>query len=316
MAALARERTLRRAAGVLVALSVLAGLAALAGGSEGGDGVPRAGASVQVYRGLATWVDIYDASAWADPAAAVDAMQGRGVRTLFLQTSNFSRNAAFVFPEGVTAFLDAAHARGLAVVAWYLPGFLHPDRDFRWARAAIRFRTPSGNAFDSFALDIESAKVRDPVTRTARLLQLSTRLRQTVGPGYPLGAIVPAPLGMQANPSYWPGFPYRQLASLYDAVLPMTYFTWRVSGPAAVASYTSGSIEAIRRGAGSSSVPIHVIGGIAGDATAAETAAFVRAALAGGAIGGSFYTYPLTTEGEWEALATLAGSAVVQSPTG
>jgi hypothetical protein len=139
------------------------------------------------------------------------------------------------------------------------------------------------------------------------LVELSERLRRAVGTAYPLGAIIPSPLGMRANPSYWPGFPYPQLASLYDVILPMTYFTWRVSGPRAVREYTAACVDAIRIGAADPAVPIHVIGGIAGDATAAETRGFVRAVRTSGVVGASFYTFPLLTEGEWSALATIAG---------
>ena len=43
-----------------------------------------ASAPIVAYRGLGTWVDMYDARAWDDPAAAIADMQGHGVRTLFL----------------------------------------------------------------------------------------------------------------------------------------------------------------------------------------------------------------------------------------
>jgi hypothetical protein len=299
-----RRRTLRRAAGVLVFLALLAGLGSLA---DEGSPADRPFVHVSAYRGLGMWVDVYDASAWADPAAAVAAMEARGVRTLFLQTSNFSRPSAFVFPGGVARFVDAAHRAGISVVAWYLPGFAHPSRDLHRVLAAIRFRTPEGNRFDSLALDIESSRVKDVSVRTRRLLALSERLRAAAGSAYPLGAIIPSPLGMRANPAYWPGFPYAELASLYDVILPMTYFTWRASGPAAVQTYTSGCVEAIRAAVEDPSLPIHVIGGIAGDATAAETRAFVRAVDADHVLGASFYTFPLVTRGEWTALAPLRG---------
>lgn len=301
-----RERTLRRAAGVLLVLALLSVLAALAGDGVQSDARQGPVADIGAYRGLGTWVDLYDGSAWADPSATVAAMKARGIRTLFLQTSNFSRPSALVFPEGVAAFLDAAHEAGLSVVAWYLPGFAHPNRDLRRVLEAVRFRTPRGNAFDSFALDIESSRVKDVAARTVRLLELSTRLREAVGAAYPLGAVIPSPLGMRANPSYWPGFPYQQLASLYDVILPMTYFTWRVSGPQAVRAYTMGCVDAIRIGAADPAVPINVIGGIAGDATPAETRGFVRAVRSSGVVGASFYTFPLLTEGEWSALTRIA----------
>ena len=53
--------------------------------------------SVLAYRGLGTWVDIYDAALWNDPPAAVQTMQADGIRTIYLQSSNFS-HADIVFP--------------------------------------------------------------------------------------------------------------------------------------------------------------------------------------------------------------------------
>ncbi len=48
-----------------------------------------ASAPIRSYRGLGSWVDMYDARAWDDPAAALKDMQARGVRTLFLETANY-----------------------------------------------------------------------------------------------------------------------------------------------------------------------------------------------------------------------------------
>jgi hypothetical protein len=261
--------------------------------------------TLDTYGGLGTWIDIYDAS-WDDPASAVDSMKAHGVRTLYLETSNFNRHQPFVHADGVREFVDAAHAEGLSIVAWYLPSFRDVDLDLRRSLAAIRYRTPSGNGFDSFALDIESPTVRMPQARTRRLLSLSDRLRSAAGDAYPLGAIIPSPRAMQRNAAYWPHFPYRQLAERYDVFLPMTYFTWRVSGPAGARSYTTGNIHIIREETGDPSVPIHVIGGIASGASASETAGFVHAVLERGVIGASYYTFPLIRAGDWRSLSKIA----------
>jgi len=147
-------------------------------------------ASLEVYRGLGTWIDIYDV-AWQHPETAIRRMRARGVETLYLETSNFSRGRMMVFPDGVRRFLDAAHRNSVSVVAWYLPGLRDLTLDVHRSLGAIRYRTRLGNGFDSFALDIESDAVGRPVPRTRRLLSLSERLRAAVGPGYALGAIIP-----------------------------------------------------------------------------------------------------------------------------
>lgn len=260
--------------------------------------------SVDVYRGLGTWIDIYDV-AWRHPGTAVRRMRARGVETLYLETSNFSRGRMMVFPDGVRRFLDAAHRNGIAVVAWYLPGLRDPALDVHRSLGAIQYRTPLGNGFDSFALDIESDAVGRPVRRTRRLLSLSARLREAVGTGYALDAIIPSPRRLQADVSYWPNFPYQRLADAYDVFLPMTYFTFRVSGRFGARWYTAGNIDIIRQQTGDWSVPIHVIGGIGGDATKAETAGFVDAVRGRRAIGGSYYTFPITRPADWSTLERL-----------
>jgi hypothetical protein len=261
-------------------------------------------ASLEVYRGLGTWIDIYDV-AWRHPGTAIRRMRARGVETLYLETSNFSRGRMMVFPDGVRRFLDAAQRNNVSVVAWYLPGLRDLALDVHRSLGAIRYRTPLGNGFDSFALDIESDAVARPVPRTRRLLSLSERLRAAVGPGYALGAIIPSPRRLQDDVVYWPHFPYQRLTDVYDVFLPMTYFTFRVTGRFGARWYTAGNIDIIRQQTGNRSVPIHVIGGIGGDATEAETAGFVDAVRGRRAIGGSYYTFPITRPADWSELERL-----------
>ena len=127
---------------------------------------PATGPATEPYEGLGTWIDIYDTDVWEHPVHAVRSMAAHDVRTIYLQSSNYHRNRPFVHAEGVEAIVDAAHRRGLEVVAWYLPGFRDPSLDLHRAVRTIRFETPSGNRFDSFALDIESSEVRRPDLRT------------------------------------------------------------------------------------------------------------------------------------------------------
>ena len=236
---------MRRAAlaGVLVCL--LAALLATLSGPRAARSQPAP--ALALYGGLGTWVDIYDLRVWRNPVAALTAMKARGVRTLYLETSNYRQASDIVRPAGTARIVEAAHALGLKVVAWYLPGFLNPARDTRRTLAAVRFRTPRGHRFDSFGLDIEASVVRSVPLRTARLLRLSSTLRAAVGPSYALGAIIPAPRGMELLPRYWPDFPYRQLARIYDVFLPMAYFTYRARNPATTYEYTVRNVAIIRR---------------------------------------------------------------------
>ncbi|MGH2630275.1 MAG: hypothetical protein ACRDHI_06915 [Actinomycetota bacterium] len=294
-------------AGVAV-LGLVALIAFLAGrdaASEASQPLVRGDPVTGPFEGLGVWVDIYDDEAWGDPTTTVDTMVASGARTLYLQSSNADRGGPFVFPEGTAAFVDAAHDRGVQVVAWYLPHLTDLVVDRARTRAALAFTTPRGDRFDGFALDIESAAVRDPARRSERLVRLSTRLRELAGDRYPLGAIVPSPVRLADDLAYWPGFPWGDLARTYDAVLPMTYYTFRVRGPAETLDYVTRAIDEIRAGVGSEAVPIHVIGGLARDATGAETAAFVRAVRDAGVIGASYYTHPYVTAEQWSILARV-----------
>ena len=272
---------------------------------------PRTGGDLSPFQGMGTWVDIYDSS-WSHPRAAVADMAARGVRTLYLETSNFNRPSAFVYREETAAFVDAAHEDGIRIVAWYLPGFVDLAVDLRRSLAAVRFRTDAGNGFDAFGLDIESPAVRDPSVRTQRLLDLSAGLREGAG-DYPLGAIIPSPRGMVRNSSYWPGFPYANLAAVYDVFMPMTYYTWRVSGTEGARDYTARNIEIIRSEVGTDQEPIHVIGGIANESSNAETRGFVRGVREHGIVGASFYTFPTTQPDEWPILQHIPSNPV-QTP--
>jgi hypothetical protein len=264
----------------------------------------QTGPDVTAYSGLGTWIDIYRPQAWRSPDATAARVAARDVDTLYLQTGNYRQRSDVVRAAGLARLVEAAHAEGIAVVAWYLPSLVSPARDLRRALAAIRFRTPGGERFDSFALDIESRAVRSVPLRTARLLALSRRIRAAAGSSYPLGAIIPSPVGMELKPAYWPSFPYRPLAGLYDVFLPMTYFSYRARGTAAVLRYTARSVSIIRRATGNPTVPIHVIGGISSATGPAEARGFMRAVATCAPVGFSLYDFYGTSESAWTLLAS------------
>ena len=256
---------------------------------------------LSAYTGLATWVDLYDPRTLARPESAVATMAKHGVRTLFLETSNYQMRDDVVRPDRIGRFVEAAHAHGLQIVAWYVPSFVNLARDRRRALAAIEFQSAGGERFDSFALDIEATLVRSAPTRTARLVLLAKRLR-AAAPELTLGAIIPAPLGMQRLSWYWPGFPYEQLAQSFDVFLPMGYFTYRSHRASFSGSYTRLNISLLREATGDPALPVHAIGGLARDASPAQVSEFVKAARAGNVIGSSLYDFADTTPRQWREL--------------
>lgn len=287
---------------LLVIVALLGGLLPPAGPATAAE---ERRVNLSAYRGLGTWVDIFDGRELGNPERAVERMAARGVRTLFLETSNYSRDRGILYPGAAGRFLEAAHAAGLRVVAWYLPGFDDLPRDFRRVREAIRFRSPGGERFDSFGLDIEASVVTDPATRTRRLLRLSRRIRTMVGPAYPLSAIIPSPRGMNLVPGYWPGFPYRELARIYDVIVPMGYYSYRTDGLEGARDYTRRNVRIIRRRTEKPRIPIHLIGGLSGDSSRSEVRGFVRAAREHGVLGAGLYDFATTRRGQWAELAAV-----------
>jgi hypothetical protein len=194
----------------------------------------------------------------------------------------------------------------IEVVAWYLPTLVKPAIDLRRSLAAMHFVTPEGAGFQGFALDIEASDVKNPTVRNARVLALSRELRAAAGPDLGLGAIIPSPRGMEIRPAYWPGFPYAQLAGLYDAFLPMTYFTGTVKGPDAVYGYLARSLAILRVKTQNPDLPIHMIAGVADRATLAEVHSFAQLVSDDTQIEGwSLYDFFTTRAAEWRVLASL-----------
>jgi hypothetical protein len=284
------------AAGVAVVVAVAAALlssAPMAGGADD---------PVAPFRGLGAWIDIYDDEVYGDPEGTVADLAEQGVRTIYLQTTTHRRRGPIRNPDPAGRYLEAAHAEGMQVVAWYVPGFTHMEKDLSWSLAAIRFVSPAGERFDGFGLDIEVTDVADDRLRAERVVELSRRIRDSAGPSYPLAAIVPNPL---RSSSYWPVFPDRALAEIYDAYLPMTYWSYHVSGESGAHDYVARAIAEVRRDTGRPELPVHVIGGIANGAPASEIHGFVRAASAAGVVGASLYDVDTSGPEDWAGLRDL-----------
>jgi hypothetical protein len=268
-----------------------------------------------VYAGLGTWVDVFD---W-DPehtngspritAASVERMAAVGVKTLYLQAARPEDEASpgdLVHPEILSAFVQRAHANGIAVVGWYLPHLSDIADDMRHLQAMIDF-APGGQHFDSISLDIEwRNSVPDHDERSARLVDLSQRLRAAAsGAGMSVSATVMPPVVTDViNPAFWPRFPWASIASLYDAWLPMSYWTNRSDdSPYRDAHrYTSENISLLRQNLGDAGAPVHPIGGIGDKASLEDYQGFMAAAVEQGAIGVSIYDFGTTTADAWPIL--------------
>lgn len=260
------------------------------------------GPDLIAYEGLGSWVDLFDRSPWRNPSWTVRRMDRRGVRTIYLQTATYGSPAPVVYPKKVAEFIASAHRRNMTVVGWSVPSFKTPEKDFWRARAAVNLRTGGGERFDSFALDIEAAIVKNVWLRNHRLLDITRKLRKVAGDDYPLGAIIP-----DTHSRYWPDFPYEELASRYEVLIPMAYSTFQTHGYRGVRHYTASNIRTIRKETGDPKVAIHVIGGIADDVGVPAARGFIRAIKDHKALGASLYDFPITTEKTWDELSAIPG---------
>jgi hypothetical protein len=299
-----------RPVAVLVALATaVAGLSLIA------DREAASAPSVSPFRGLGTWVDVYDygprfqGDGGGVPAvlpASVDDMARLGVRTVYLQAAQDDARSegAIVDRELVGRFLRRAHRRGMRVVAWYLPHFAELDRDLRHVRALERFRA-GDERFDGIALDIEwTSDVEDVAARNRALVELAERTQELVT-DVPLGAIVLEPVLIEdVNPGYWPDFPWKRLADSFDVWMPMSYWTNRssTSGWRDGFRYTRENIRRVRERLDDPDAPVHAIGGIGDTAGADDYDGFVRASKRGRAIGWSVYDYATTISPAWPRL--------------
>ncbi len=255
---------------------------------------------VEVYAGLGTWIDAYDWSRTFGKdgplveVADIDRMADLGVQTLYVQTSRWNAPADILEPERLVPLIERAQARGMHVVAWYLPTFVDPAADLRRLLAAATLDV------DAVAVDIESRDVTDTDERNRRLVELSHDLRQAL-PGVALGAIVFPPVVMEVvNPSFWPGFPWSELAPLYDVWVPMAYQSFRTdaSGYRDGYRYTAENIDRLRAHVGDHAV-VHPVGGIADATTTSDVEGMIAAAGERGAIGGSLYDWRTTGPELW-----------------
>jgi hypothetical protein len=262
--------------------------------------------NISVYRGLGTWVDAYDFSPQYQPngappavtPASMDDLAAAGVKTLYLQAAkdDIRSPGDLVNPEILGPMLNRAHARGIKVVAWYLPKFYDLDSDMRRFLAMRDFRF-NGEGFDGIGNDIEWTKdVPNHAERSLRLIELSRRLRAAMGSAALSAIPLPPVLIETINPKYWPAFPWRELAPIYDVWMPMSYWTFRTksSGYRDAYRYTEENVRRTRINLGLPGAVVHPVGGTDNKSSEDDYRGFVRACADTGSVGGSIYDWRTT----------------------
>jgi hypothetical protein len=244
-----------------------------------------------VFSGLGAWADVYD---WSPTVAGtptfgvstVDSLADKGVNVLYIQTAKSNRPEAILDQDLFKQIVARAHARGMRVVSWYLPGLADMRTDY------LRLVLPVWLGVDGIAWDIEdTTSVPDLATRNKRLVDLTMVMRKLYK-DTPMAAIVLPPVVTDIiNTHYWPQFPWHQIADNFDAWMPMDYWTNRTPGTEwrDAQHYTDANITMVRSDLGRPSAPVSVIGGVADKVTPTDLTGFAAAAKADGVIGASLY---------------------------
>ncbi len=242
--------------------------------------------------GKGMWLHYFRLSAGGDPAAIVARARETGLTHVYLRVG--SSKDGFYARADLDRLLPVAHAVGLAVVGWDFPYLFDAEVDAQRAAAAIAYTTPDGHRMDAFSSDIETrhegVNISVPVAET-----YSRRLRELVGPDYPLVATIP-------RPRYNRGFPFAEIARYFDALAPMVY--WVARDPVAEVEQAIADLA----GLGRPIMPVgqaydaRLDGGPPGPPPKEQLVRFIAAAQSRGATGFSFWVWHHATPDHWAAI--------------
>jgi hypothetical protein len=243
-------------------------------------------------KGKGMWLHYLRLTAGNDMAALVARARETGLSHVYLRVG--SSKDGFYAQADLNRLLPVAHAAGLAVVGWDFPYLFDAEADARRAAEAIAYTTPDGHRMDAFSSDIETrhegVNISVPVADT-----YSRRLRELVGPTYPLIATVP-------RPRYNRGYPFAEIVRQFDAVAPMVYWTSR--DPVAEVEMAVNDLV----GLGKPVMPIgqaydaRLDGGPPGPPPKEHLVRFIQAAQNRGVTTYSFWVWHLATPDHWAAI--------------
>ena len=250
-----------------------------------------------------------DAAQRLDPQAVVERAARAGIRCIVLRTAYgpFWEITPAAQPT-VDALIDAAAARGIAVIGWTIPRSVDFD-DLSRSVATTAYRTANGNGFAALAIDLERGDgyLGNGDAGRAAIVEFVHRLREALGPVYPLVATVEDPSLEHLSER---DYPYAEIAPLVDALQPMTY--WRMLGagtttPQGVRAALKRSFAITRELAGHPR-PLVAGGqtsavGTRGAPSPAEVTAAIDAAHEFGALGITFFDWTGTSDAQWDAIA-------------
>jgi hypothetical protein len=229
--------------------------------------------SLAAVRGKGLWVTPFGKSVVDVPHLVA---QGRqlGLRSLWVRTGGTRQG--YYGDHFLPELVPAAHAAGIAVVAWDFPSLSDPVADARRAQQAL------AAGVDAFSPDVETTA--EGVYPTPRRIALYLSMVREWAGARPVVATVPRPTAKRLRT-----FPYRAFVPYADVFTPMVY--WSCGEPGALVTE---SLAPLRR-----LLPVAPVGqaydmgpegGRVGVPSRAETLRFLDAARRAGAVGASLWT--------------------------
>jgi hypothetical protein len=221
------------------------------------------------------------ANVWNYPQGNLDAycanLRSYGVRNLFIQTTRVNM-PALAHADELGQLIEACHKYNIRVIGWAYLELVEPSVDAEKMLAAARYVSPHGESLDAIAPDLEKNLT------AARVEKFSARLRDELGPNYPLVAVVYSPLNHYHEVN---AIPWATLTHYYDVIAPMAYWKGKTQRLDAH-DYTLATVRTIRQLSGRPDVEIHVIGDAMGT-EASEITDFMRACREAEATSASIY---------------------------
>lgn len=244
--------------------------------------------------GTGMWIWKWNQTDGGDTAAIVKQAVAAHLHQLWVRVGD-SKNGFYGAGE-LDALVPAAHAAGLAVIAWGFPYLYDPVGDASWTAQILAWRSPNGEAVDGYSADIERSTEGVDLSAQRAAVYLEG-VRRAAGSRLVVATVYP-PID-----AYWSGgqYPYAAIAPYVDAFAPMIY--WECTDPGADVSFDVARLSTLR--------PVHIIGqafnmAATGGRTVAPSGAeiteFLRAGQRAGALGASFWVWQDASAQEWAAV--------------
>ncbi len=247
-----------------------------------------------------------------DVTKLVTAAKAAGLTHLYAEVA--ITRYGFYAPISLDRLLPAAHAQGIAVIAWVYPTLANVSDDIRMSVRVANYVTPTGDRPDGLATDIEEVLDSGSVYTYGQLL------RALLGPNELL-------VNSAMHPFTHASYSYAAVAASWNVMAPMNYWHSRADHAytaAEVARFVTISVVTIRAAmlaAGvSSPIPVEELGqtydmysddgaGTAHNPSGTEITADLQTARALGCIGASYFEWQTATQAQWQALSAFAWPA-------